>query len=939
MTPPSWYPAKILEYLASTPKTSSVAYVTANGECDRTTFSLWRYFANLFHEFVELPRKGAAQDFSINSNRVFGCLGSKTICDLPVMNQKRSITLFIKGIVGKFDLEGVLESAVNLKKTIRAMSGGSVFVAAYDNNANHTDSDIHALEISESKSLSLHLLEVLSADREFLKKSLENSTILSQSLPNGSNIFYINSIHVKLPNWILAAVKLNNDSSIFLDTKKDVIVESSAEENCNLPSCFNIAQGINFKVIRNRSSKESSDDNTLMEIYLPIGVGAFVLVIMILLVTALLRRSLIKKRIAKEKVKFYIDNEDLTPINKRSNTTLSVSSATNSRQANGYFGHEGGKSFASLKTADSDLATELGLASGDNYAKLNGDVVFLRYIRTKNLQLRGTVKQLISNMRDLRGDNINGFLAFFVGCHTPSFRPPAVVFEYCSRGSLMDLIDKEEIKLDWSFKVSFLSDIVRGLKSIHNSSVRFHGRLTSRKCVIDTRWTLKITDYAINRLEYLQNNEKTGIFMADEHLYWTSPEMLRNDMLMREGTPKGDIYSFAIIMQELILRGRPFCTSELTASEVIQKVRHPPPLLRPHVPNQTAQPEAIMIMKECWSENPEMRPSVDEIINKFKALNQGRKTNIVDSMFAMLEKYSNNLEELIHERTEELNEEKKKTEQLLYRMMPQTVAEKLKTGQPVEPETFAEVTIYFSDIVGFTTISAYSTPMEIVNLLNDLYSLFDTTLSFYDVYKVETIGDAYMVVSGLPVTNGDKHAGEIATVALELLHQCGRFKIRHLFEVPLFLRIGVHTGSCAAGVVGLTMPRYCLFGDTVNTASRMESTSRAYRIHLSDTAHNLLEKLGGYQMQFRGVTQIKGKGGMNTYWLYGKDGYDKVLPEPAPDTGENHGIDEKLVIRGRELQKLRDAEAEAHDNDSQKADHHVEITRRESATSRVTMKL
>lgn len=133
----------------------------------------------------------------------------------------------------------------------------------------------------------------------------------------------------------------------------------------------------------------------------------------------------------------------------------------------------------------------------------------------------------------------------------------------------MDLIDKEEIKLDWSFKVSFLSDIIRGIKSIHTSSVRYHGRLTSRKCVIDTRWTLKITDYAINRLELRQNNEKPVDTQVEEQLFWTAPELLRNELLMREGSQKGDIYSFAIIMQELILRGRPFCTSDLSAKGMI----------------------------------------------------------------------------------------------------------------------------------------------------------------------------------------------------------------------------------------------------------------------------------------------------------------------------------------------------------------------------------
>ncbi|NXB14727.1 GUC2D cyclase, partial [Callaeas wilsoni] len=153
-----------------------------------------------------------------------------------------------------------------------------------------------------------------------------------------------------------------------------------------------------------------------------------------------------------------------------------------------------------------------------------------------------------------------------------------------------------------------------------------------------------------------------------------------------------------------------------------------------------------------------------------------------------------------------------------------SVAEALKMGTPVEPEYFEEVTLYFSDIVGFTTISAMSEPIEVVDLLNDLYTLFDAIIGSHDVYKVETIGDAYMVASGLPKRNGNRHAGEIANMSLDILSSVGTFKMRHMPEVPVRIRIGLHSGPCVAGVVGLTMPRYCLFGDTVNTASRMEST-------------------------------------------------------------------------------------------------------------------
>uniref|UniRef100_A0AAZ3NPZ3 Guanylate cyclase n=1 Tax=Oncorhynchus tshawytscha TaxID=74940 RepID=A0AAZ3NPZ3_ONCTS len=477
-------------------------------------------------------------------------------------------------------------------------------------------------------------------------------------------------------------------------------------------------------------------------------------------------------------------------------------------------------------------------------------------------------------MKDMRHENINLFLGFFHDCGVF-----AIVTEFCTRGSMEDLLLNEDVKLDWMFKSSLLLDLIKGMKYLHHRNL-YHGRLKSRNCVVDGRFVLKISDYGYN--EVLEAAKFPYTEPPAEDLLWTAPEILRGPSPGLYGSLHGDVYSFAIIMQEVVMRGPPFYMLEQSAAELIQKIRKPPPLCRPVVSPDYAPMECIQLMKQCWNEEPDRRPCFDQIFDLFKNINKGRKTNIIDSMLRMLEQYSSNLEELIRERTEELEIEKQKTEKLLTQMLPPTVANALKVGGTVEPEYFDNVTLYFSDIVGFTTISANSEPIEVVDLLNDLYTLFDAIIGNHDVYKVETIGDAYMVASGLPVANGDRHAAEISNMALDILSAVGTFKMRHMPDVPVRIRIGLHSGPCVAGVVGLTMPRYCLFGDTVTTASRMESTGMPYRIHVhNSTVKILLELKAGYKVQLRGKTDLKGKGGTEeTYWLIGKDNFEKPLPVP-----------------------------------------------------------
>ncbi len=136
----------------------------------------------------------------------------------------------------------------------------------------------------------------------------------------------------------------------------------------------------------------------------------------------------------------------------------------------------------------------------------------------------------------------------------------------------------------------------------------------------------------------------------------------------------------------------------------------------------------VDVMKDCWNELADSRPDFVAIRNRLKAMKIGMKANIMDQMVEMLETYSNNLEDLVNERTQQLYQEKQKTEDLLNRMLPPSVAKKLTNGVAVEPESFSGVTIYFSDIVGFTSMCSESTPLEVVTFLNGLYSQFDAVI-------------------------------------------------------------------------------------------------------------------------------------------------------------------------------------------------------------------
>ncbi|XP_041119554.1 guanylate cyclase soluble subunit alpha-1-like isoform X1 [Polyodon spathula] len=190
-----------------------------------------------------------------------------------------------------------------------------------------------------------------------------------------------------------------------------------------------------------------------------------------------------------------------------------------------------------------------------------------------------------------------------------------------------------------------------------------------------------------------------------------------------------------------------------------------------------------------------------------------------------------------------LEEEKKKTVDLLFTIFPGVVAQQLWQGEHVQAKKFDNVTMLFSDIVGFTAICAKCTPMQVVTMLNELYTRFDYYCGELDIYKVETIGDAYCVAGGLH-KESQTHAVQIALMALKVMELSDEVMTPE--GEPIKMRIGLHSGSVLAGVVGVKMPRYCLFGNNVTLANKFESCSVPRKINVSPTTYRLLKDHQGF---------------------------------------------------------------------------------------------
>ena len=219
------------------------------------------------------------------------------------------------------------------------------------------------------------------------------------------------------------------------------------------------------------------------------------------------------------------------------------------------------------------------------------------------------------------------------------------------------------------------------------------------------------------------------------------------------------------------------------------------------------------------------------------------------------------LEQLQKEK-ELLQMEQMKSERLILNILPKPIAERLKKNEKNISSSYEDVTILFSDIVGFTQMSSLLTPSDLVALLNDLFTRFDKRAELLGLEKIKTIGDAYMAAGGVPVPRAD-HADIVADMALGMLEDLAEFNRDN--QISLQMRIGLNSGPVVAGIIGFTKFSYDLWGSTVNVASRMESSSVIGKIQISPSTAKALS--GRFDLQGREVIEVKGIGKVLTHFL------------------------------------------------------------------------
>ncbi|XP_055331243.1 atrial natriuretic peptide receptor 1-like [Paramacrobiotus metropolitanus] len=471
-------------------------------------------------------------------------------------------------------------------------------------------------------------------------------------------------------------------------------------------------------------------------------------------------------------------------------------------------------------------------------------LIWAECLRTRLTETQISSKRKIVDalleVRSLSQDNIQKLRGLYM-CNEAVM----LIWDFGARGILRSLIDSDRLLLSHDIRGSLCWDLIKAVQYLRKSRLGFHGSLCSLNCMVDKRFSLQLATAGTSKM-HLRLFDTCQRYHSQLHKFWLAPEVLANPRL--PGSHSADVFGMGVIMAEVITGKTPMDIDFKSVTKLEEKSEELQAIIKKKVQYERIAVGTIQVLpirsllSSMIRHHPSERPTIEQIMRSFGRTY--RRANVVDSLIKRLENFTNELEQLVLARTQELWEEMIKVDELLSEIVPRSFVARLRNKTEIPPEIFESISLLFSALPQFAEFCQTSDSTDVIHLLHDVYVRFDYLLESFDVYKVETIKDSYMVASGLPIRNKSDHVSHILNLAVALMESKRDIQYPTLPE-GLYLRIGVHTGSCAAGIVGHKMPRYCLFGDTVNIASRMESSG-----------------LGKDQCSFR-----KGKGLCETFWL------------------------------------------------------------------------
>jgi len=335
------------------------------------------------------------------------------------------------------------------------------------------------------------------------------------------------------------------------------------------------------------------------------------------------------------------------------------------------------------------------------------------------------------------------------------------------------------------------------------------------------------------------------------------------DELIEEG------YTIPLVISDQIMPG-------LKGDELLKRLYSIDPEIKSILLTGQASPEAVgsavneanlfRYISKPW-EVEDLNLTVSEAINSFFQLKELQETERErKELLEQLKEANETLEQKVELRTKELQIEKQKSDDLLLNILPLEIAEELKEKGTSEPKHYDQATVLFTDFKGFTSVAAKTSPKELVATLNECFSAFDSIIERHNLEKIKTIGDAYMAAGGIPIENRS-NAMDAVRAALEILKWIKDWnqkrKSEGLDEWPI--RIGAHTGELVAGVIGSKKFAYDVWGDAVNIASRIESSSEPNKLNVSVSTYDLVKD--HFNGDYRGEIEVKNRGPIGMYFI------------------------------------------------------------------------